>query len=243
MTKRSMQVVATLVVVGVVHLLTTTFVVSTVNAEVRLRNVIAAKQRDNQSEYDSLWKKISRPSLPPPRCEGDNISDVRIPGFSLALSSKSPLSGRSVMAFDEPPESAAVHPYPTGLSEEDLVVLVAADAAADLADARAAYPEEPPRNWRRSRRLLGDATEDSSIAAWDQFDADLYPAVGVNLLAIGSDGDSTPAHYQEAAWRGGKRNDLVLTSARSRSHRPPSSRRIFAGTAADRSRPRPALRA
>ena len=60
MTKRSMQLVATSVVVAIVLLIFATYVVSTVNAEVRLRNTIEAKQRDNQSEYDSLWKKISQ---------------------------------------------------------------------------------------------------------------------------------------------------------------------------------------
>ena len=34
--------------------------VSTSNKEVRLRNQIMAKQKDNSSEYDNMWKKISQ---------------------------------------------------------------------------------------------------------------------------------------------------------------------------------------
>lgn len=36
--------------------------VSSVNSEARLRNHIVAKQRDNQSEFDNLWKKIAQTS-------------------------------------------------------------------------------------------------------------------------------------------------------------------------------------
>lgn len=60
MTKRSMKIVAISVVGLIVTLMISTFVITTVNEEIRLRNVITAKQRDNESEYDSLWKKISQ---------------------------------------------------------------------------------------------------------------------------------------------------------------------------------------
>ena len=60
MSKSSMKLVAVATVGAVVALLFVTYVVSTVNAEVRLRNDIAAKQSDNVSEYDSLWKKIEQ---------------------------------------------------------------------------------------------------------------------------------------------------------------------------------------
>ncbi len=60
MSKSSMKIVAVATVAAVSALLLLTYVVSTVNAEVRLRNDIVAKQADNVSEYDSLWKKIEQ---------------------------------------------------------------------------------------------------------------------------------------------------------------------------------------
>lgn len=60
MEKSSMKVVAVVAVGAVVALLAVTYVVSTVNTEVRLRNDLTAKQTDNVSEYDSLWKKIEQ---------------------------------------------------------------------------------------------------------------------------------------------------------------------------------------
>lgn len=60
MNKRSMKIVAVGTVGAILAIMFSTFVISTVNEEVRLRNVIAAKQKDNESEYDSLWKKISQ---------------------------------------------------------------------------------------------------------------------------------------------------------------------------------------
>lgn len=62
MNKRSMKIVAVGTVGAIFAIMFSTFVISTVNEEVRLRNVIAAKQKDNESEYDSLWKKISQAS-------------------------------------------------------------------------------------------------------------------------------------------------------------------------------------
>ncbi len=56
--KRSMRRIAGTVIVLVLGVLVIGYVVSTNNAEVRLRNAIAAKRRDNRSEYDSFWKKI-----------------------------------------------------------------------------------------------------------------------------------------------------------------------------------------
>lgn len=60
MQKRTMTIVAALTVGALVALLAGTYAVSTVNSEVSLRNAIEAKQQDNRSEYDSLWKKITQ---------------------------------------------------------------------------------------------------------------------------------------------------------------------------------------
>jgi hypothetical protein len=50
--KKTMTVVAVLLVVS--------YVTSTNNEEVRLRNAIKAKQRDIANAYDALWKKIAQ---------------------------------------------------------------------------------------------------------------------------------------------------------------------------------------
>jgi hypothetical protein len=51
---------AIVVVVVVIGIGLGVFVVSTLNGEVRLRNAIVAKQKDNTSEFDNMWKKISQ---------------------------------------------------------------------------------------------------------------------------------------------------------------------------------------
>ena len=58
--KKTMVVVAVLGVMAVAGSLLAIYAASTNNAEVRLRHTIAAKQRDNESEYDSMWKKIAQ---------------------------------------------------------------------------------------------------------------------------------------------------------------------------------------
>lgn len=60
MTKRRMTVTAVIVVAVVVALLVAVQVSSAHNEEVQLRHAVAAKQRDNESEYDALWKKIAQ---------------------------------------------------------------------------------------------------------------------------------------------------------------------------------------
>jgi hypothetical protein len=49
-------VVVLLVIIGSVLV----YGVSTLNGEMRLRNAIIAKQRDNQSEFDNMWKKVAQ---------------------------------------------------------------------------------------------------------------------------------------------------------------------------------------
>lgn len=67
------------------------------------------------------------------------------------------------------------------------------------------------RDWRRSSRLLGTAASDFSTYEWDCLNAHLGPSKKVNLIAVGFDTeDSSIAHWQEAKWIGGKKNDLVI---------------------------------
>lgn len=59
----SKNTIITLSVIGFVVIfgLTALFMgISYSNGEIRLRNAITAKQRDNTSEFDNLWKKISQ---------------------------------------------------------------------------------------------------------------------------------------------------------------------------------------
>jgi len=58
--KKTMTIVAVLLVVVIVGLLVVSYVASTNNEEVRLRNTILAKQCDSVNEYDALWKKVAQ---------------------------------------------------------------------------------------------------------------------------------------------------------------------------------------
>jgi hypothetical protein len=55
-----MTIVAIVLVIGIVGLLVGSWIASTNNEEVRLRNAIIAKQQDSVNEYDALWKKINQ---------------------------------------------------------------------------------------------------------------------------------------------------------------------------------------
>jgi len=70
------------------------------------------------------------------------------------------------------------------------------------------YPEN--KNRFASDRLLGFAKSDIPLIAWDMMCTRLGPAKKVNVIMVGLDGTSGLGHYQEAAWIGGKKNDLVL---------------------------------
>lgn len=60
LSKKTMTIVALVLVLLIVGLLVVSWITSTNNEEVRLRNAIVAKQRDSVNEYDALWKKISQ---------------------------------------------------------------------------------------------------------------------------------------------------------------------------------------
>jgi hypothetical protein len=67
--------------------------------------------------------------------------------------------------------------------------------------------------WTNSNRLLGTC-QNVPILEWDRLNARLGSTKKVNLIACGfpteGDGDSCMAQFQEAAWFGGKKNDLVV---------------------------------
>jgi hypothetical protein len=71
------------------------------------------------------------------------------------------------------------------------------------------WPENP--NHFRSDRVLGTARQYIDILKWDQMNAYLGPTKKVNLIIIGfGEQDHKIAEYQESAWVGGKKNDLVI---------------------------------
>ncbi len=55
-----MVISAAIAVALVITALAAVYGVSVSNSEVHLRNTIGAKQRDNVSEYDNMWKKIAQ---------------------------------------------------------------------------------------------------------------------------------------------------------------------------------------
>jgi hypothetical protein len=62
-----------------------------------------------------------------------------------------------------------------------------------------------------SVRLLGTAAGSVDLLAFDQMCARLGPVKKVNVILVGfGNQGSQMSHYQEAAWVGGKKNDLVL---------------------------------
>ena len=71
------------------------------------------------------------------------------------------------------------------------------------------YPKSV--GWNESRRLLGTAEKSVTIRNWDQMNSRLGPSKKVNVILIGfGDLDSSLGYSQQAAWIGGKKNDLVL---------------------------------
>lgn len=72
-----------------------------------------------------------------------------------------------------------------------------------------AYPEA--RDHYQSNRLLGTAVAAIPILEWDKMNAVLGPNKKVNVIMVGfGDKDESIAHWQEAAWFGGKKNDVVI---------------------------------
>lgn len=71
------------------------------------------------------------------------------------------------------------------------------------------YPKND--NWLQSARLIGKASNDVSLLDFDRMNSRLGPFKLVNVIIVGFDSDdSSLGRYQEAAWLGGKKNDLVI---------------------------------
>lgn len=71
-----------------------------------------------------------------------------------------------------------------------------------------------------SDRVIGQAKSYVNLRKWDEMNSRLGPKKLVNVIIIGfGNTDSMMAQYQESAWIGGKKNDLVLTFG-SNNHKP-----------------------
>jgi len=94
--KKTMVFVAMFVLVAVSATLASIHAVSIHNEEVQLRNVIAAKQKDNESEYDNMWKKIAQAAT-----VTDAQKQALIEIFQAHAESRGGLSGNAVMRWLE----------------------------------------------------------------------------------------------------------------------------------------------
>lgn len=87
-------------------------------------------------------------------------------------------------------------------------------------------------DWLHSGRLLGCAGRNIELLAFDRMNSYLGPHKRVNVIMIGfapSDG-SDLAHWQEAKWVGGKKNDLVLCYGGWTTNRIPTWSYVFGWT-------------
>jgi HEAT repeat protein len=145
----------------------------------------------------------------------DNLTGVLIPTVTVRWFENRVKATPSLFSYAEVPEGVGVFDYPMPLTKEEQDIVVGEKMASDLVEAvlgaGISLPEYERSAWHRSGRLLGRATKDFDIGAWDALCSEVGPSFKVNLIAIGfDDPDATIAHWQEAAWLGGKKNDLVI---------------------------------
>lgn len=73
------------------------------------------------------------------------------------------------------------------------------------------YPYPENRDWLKSDRLVGPIKSKVDQVAFDKMNSRLGPQKRVNVILVGfKNRDATAGHYQQSAWAGGKKNDLVL---------------------------------
>lgn len=95
------------------------------------------------------------------------------------------------------------------------------------------WPDNP--DWRQSDRLVGTAAELFDRREFDLLNSRLGPTKRVNLIFVGwPDGTGVEASgYQEAAWVGGKKNDLVVCFAGMAPGKPAQWSKVFGWTESD----------
>lgn len=110
-----------------------------------------------------------------------NETGVILPATKRMSFTNRTLAAESLFSYAEVPEGTPVYEYPKN------------------------------KRWSISDRLLGAAKNAINIRDWDALNAQLGPAHKVNLILVGFDSpNSNLGQQQEAEWKGGKKNDLVL---------------------------------
>lgn len=96
------------------------------------------------------------------------------------------------------------------------------------------YPWPGTEDWTKSGRLLGTASELFDLYAFDVVNSRLGPVKKVNVILVGWRAEPmSVSHEQEAAWCGGKKNDLVLCFGGLSKDRPAKWARVFGWTDSD----------
>jgi hypothetical protein len=80
---------------------------------------------------------------------------------------------------------------------------------AKVPDGASVFPYPGNDNWMSSNRLMGAGA--ISTLEWDRMNSRLGPSSKVNVIAVGfGDAGGDAGRWQQAAWVGGRKNDLVL---------------------------------
>lgn len=91
------------------------------------------------------------------------------------------------------------------------------------------WPSNP--NWLESDRLLGTAQALFDLREFDMMNSRLGPTKRVNVIMVGwTKEDAQIAQWQEAAWIGGKKNDLVICFGGMTTRRPAQWAHVFGWT-------------
>lgn len=195
----------------------------------------------SEEEFEDFREQFGATELVAVRAEGEfvgdsnnyvavNHNDVFIPAYTMRPFENRARVDRSVLSSAEPPEGSRLFDHPTEMSKAKLMAFFAVQIVV-MADSSECVPKELQFfDWRKSERLLGHAAKDYSVEEWDRLNAELAPGTNVNLIMIGFDGESTLAHWQEAKWLGGKKNDLVLCYGSSTSSGKPAWTYCFGPT-------------
>jgi len=82
------------------------------------------------------------------------------------------------------------------------------------------YPKN--KNPFQSDRLLGTAKQTVSLLEWDRMNSRVGSKRKANVILVGfgPDSDNIMGQYQQAAWLGGKKNDLVICYGGGTPHKP-----------------------
>lgn len=175
----------------------------------------------SKEQFEDYRRQFGATELVTTPVEGDFIGDrnnyvalnhnnVFIPAYTMHPFANRSKIEQNVHSFGEPPADALLFDHPATVSKAKLLAYFAAQTFA-LNDPSECIPVGLQFfDWRKSKRLLGSAAKHYTIQKWERLNGELGPDKDINLIMIGFDGKSESAHWQEAKWLGGKKNDLVL---------------------------------